>query len=230
MPKSRSPSPTSQHMAEVHALGHPNSPPPQTRWVQPTHGQAGEPPGTTTISLAAAISYIPNTPGAASLAQGAGTDLTVIWTAPAVDSAHNAAASFNLQSSPSGAGTWTIVTGVSSPYDLSGLAAGMAIDVQIQGSNAAGTSAWSATSTCSTAIAAPNTPSAPSLAQGTGSDLTVTWTAPTIDSTHERRHETSTCNQAPPALAPGRPCRVSPAHTTCLASQPARQSTCRSRA
>src|SRR5208282_4029909 len=81
-------------------------------------------------------------------------------------------------------GTWTTVTGVTSPYSLSGLATGAAIDVQLQSSNAAGTSAWSVTSTLTTAAAAPNTPGAASLAQGTGSNLTVTWTAPTVDSTH----------------------------------------------
>ena len=90
-------------------------------------------------------------PSAASLAQGTGSDLTVTWTAPAVDSTHNAATGYNLRSSPSGAGTWTTVSGVTSPYNLSGLAAAAAIDVQVQSSNAAGTSAWSATSTLTTA-------------------------------------------------------------------------------
>jgi len=136
---------------------------------------------TSTLATAAAA---PNTPSTASLAQGPGSDLTVTWTAPAIDSTHSAATGFNLQSSPSGAGTWTTVSGVTSPYTLSGLAAGVAIDVQIQGSNAGGTSAWSATSTLTTATAAPNTPGPASLAQGTGSNLTVTWTAPAIDSTH----------------------------------------------
>ena len=56
------------------------------------------------------------------------------WAAPGVDSTHNAATGFNLRSSPSGASTWTTVSGVTSPYNLSGLAAGAAIDVQLQGS------------------------------------------------------------------------------------------------
>src|SRR5208283_1811857 len=136
---------------------------------------------TSTFTTATAA---PNTPGGVSLAQGTGSNLTVTWTAPAIDSTHNAATGFNLRSSPSGAGTWTTVGGVTSPYTLSGLAAGAAIDVELQASNAAGTSAWSATSTLTTATAVPNTPSGVSLAQGTGSNLTVTWTAPAIDSTH----------------------------------------------
>jgi hypothetical protein len=132
-----------------------------------------------------------NPPSAASLAQGAGSDLIVTWTAPAIDSTHDAATGFNLQSSPSGAATWTTVSGVTSPYDLSGLAAGAAIDVQLQSSNAAGTSAWSATSTLTAAteagLSAPNAPTITSVTpppDGTSTNLAVTWTAPATDSTH----------------------------------------------
>ncbi len=184
MPTSRTPRPISQRMAAVHALGHPNSPPPQTRWPQPAHGEGGEPSVPATMATPAPSLYLPNTPNAASLAQGTGSNLTVTWAAPAIDGTHGAATGFNLRSSPSSAGTWTIVSGVTSPYNLSGLAAGAAIDVQLQSLNAAGTSAWSATSTLTTATAAPNTAGAVSLAQGTGSNLTVTWTAPTVDSAH----------------------------------------------
>jgi Fibronectin type III domain len=138
---------------------------------------------TSTLFTATAGPYVPNAPGAASLARGTGSTLTVTWTAPAIDSTHSAATVFSLRSSPSGAGTWTTVTGVTSPYTLSGLVAGAAIDVQVESSNPIGTSAWSATSTLTTAAAAPNSPSA-SLAQGIGSDLTVTWTNPVVDSTH----------------------------------------------
>ncbi|MGC1410254.1 MAG: fibronectin type III domain-containing protein [Acetobacteraceae bacterium] len=133
---------------------------------------------------------LPNTPQAASLAQGSGgSDLTVTWTAPPVDSAHSAATAFDLQSSPSGADAWTAVSNVASPYDLSGLAAGAAIDVRIQSTNSAGTSAWSAISTLTTASgsSAPNSPSITSVApppDGTNAELTVTWTAPATDSTH----------------------------------------------
>ena len=184
MPKPNKSRPMTSRMALVHALGHPNSPPPETRWPTPLHGQSGS-PGVTRI--VAAPPTMPNTPSPASLAQGSGSDLTVTWTAPAVDGTHAAATGFNLQSSPSGAASWTIVTGVTSPYDLSHLAAGAAIDVQIQSSNAAGTSAWSSTATLTTTAAgpfAPNTPTAASVAQGSGSDLNVTWTAPAIDGTH----------------------------------------------
>ena len=141
------------------------------------------------ISTLATATAGPNAPSAVSLAQGAGSDLTVTWSAPAIDSTHSAATGYNLQSSPSGAGTWTIVSGVVSPCDLSGFAGGTAIDVQVQASNASGSSGWSATTTLTTGSTAPvlsepNVPSGISLAQGTGSDLTVTWTAPVVDGTH----------------------------------------------
>jgi Fibronectin type III domain len=146
--------------------------------------------GWSPISTLSTITAIPNMPSGVLLAQGNGSDLIVTWTAPAIDSTHGAATTFNLQSSPSGAGTWTIVSNVVSPYDLSGLAADTAIDVRVQGSNAAGTSAWSATSTLTTATSATNAPNAPVIAtvspppDGTTSKLTVSWTAPATDSTH----------------------------------------------
>jgi hypothetical protein len=186
MPKSHTLPPASQHMAAVHTLGRPQSPPPRTRWVQPAHGRAAEP----VAPAAVAAPSVPNTPGAVSLAQGIGSDLLVTWTAPAIDSTHNAATAFSLRSSPSGAATWTVVPGVTSPYDLSGLAAGTAIDVQIQGSNAAGISAWSATSTLTTAASGPYAPNAPAVtsvvppADGTNTKLTVIWTTPAVDGTH----------------------------------------------
>jgi hypothetical protein len=143
-----------------------------------------------TSTFTTAGPFAPNAPGAASLAQGNGSDLTVTWTTPATDPTHSAATMFNLRSSPSGAGTWTTVSSVTSPYDLSGLAAGSAIDVQVQGANTAGTSAWSATSTLTTATTGPYAPNAPAIAgvaptpDGTNTKLAVTWTAPATDGTH----------------------------------------------
>ncbi len=132
---------------------------------------------------------ISNASSAPSLAQGAGTDLAVTWAAPAVDSAHSAATGFNLRFSCSGANTWTTLPNVTSPYELSGLTAGTAYDVQIQGVNSAGGSAWSASGTLTTAsgAAAPNAPVISSVApppDGTTSKLAVAWTAPTVDGTH----------------------------------------------
>lgn len=166
MPKSTTPRPpgpqASRRMTAVHALGHPSSPPPMTRWSRPGRGPGSEAPVPAAIPPPP-TSFSPNTPGAASLAQGSGSDLMVSWTAPPVDGTHNAATAIALRSSPSGAGTWTVVANVTSPYDLSGLTPGAAFDVQLQASNAAGPSAWSVTSTLTTASAGPYAPNAPSI-------------------------------------------------------------------
>lgn len=133
---------------------------------------------------------IANPPGAPLLVQGSGSSLTVTWNAPAVDSTHDAATGFNLRSSPSGAGTWTTVMSVTSPYALSGLTAGAACDVEVQSTNTAGTSVWSATSTLTTAAVGLLSPNAPAIASvapppnGTTAQLTVTWPAPATDGTH----------------------------------------------
>jgi hypothetical protein len=86
--------------------------------------------------------------GVAPPADGTTTKLTVAWTAPTVDSTHGAATGYNLRSSPSGAGTWTTVSGITSPYTLASLAGATAIDVEVQATNAAASpGAWSAITT-----------------------------------------------------------------------------------
>lgn len=111
------------------------------------------------------------------------------WAAPAVDSTHSAAAWFNLRFSHAGANTWTTASNVTTPYELSGLTAGAAYDVQVQGVDDAGGGAWSASSTLTTAsgVTVPNAPSISSAApppDGTTSKLTVAWTVPTVDGSH----------------------------------------------
>jgi hypothetical protein len=82
---------------------------------------------------------------------GTAGELTVTWTSPATDGTHGTATGYNLRTSPSGAGTWTTVTGVASPYVFIGLAGGAAIDVEVQGTNAAASpGAWSAITTGTT--------------------------------------------------------------------------------
>lgn len=135
------------------------------------------------------ITLLPNTPQGLSLAQGLGSDLIVTWSPPAVDSTHGAASGYNLRYGPSGAGSWTTVSDVTSPYDLSGLPPSTAIDVRIQSTNVAGASAWSAASTLITAAgqSAPNAPTISEVAappDGTNTSLSVSWAAPTTDSTH----------------------------------------------
>jgi hypothetical protein len=176
-------------MAEVHALGHPDSPPPRTRWPgQPGPGAAA-PSQPSTVS-AAPTPFRPNQPDPPTLGQGTNNDLIVLWTAPGVDTAHSTATTFSLRYSPSGTGTWTTVGTVSSPYALTGLTAGTAHDVQVRAANSGGTSNWSATATLSTVSAGPYAPNAPAVpniappADGTVTELTVTWAAPAVDGTH----------------------------------------------
>ena len=156
-------------------------PPSQTMWPQQTTNNPGKP----VAPPAPPAHHAPNPPSAPFLTQGTASDLAVTWAAPAVDSTHDAATAFALRSSHAGTATWTTVSGVTSPFDLSGLAAGMSIDVQIQSSNSTGASDWSSTSTLATGgLYAPNMPGAPTLAQGAGTDLTVTWATPAVDNTH----------------------------------------------
>jgi hypothetical protein len=176
-------------MADVHALGHPDSPPPQTRWSgQPEPAAAA--PFQPAMTAVPPTPFPPNQPGAPTLSQGTNNDLIVRWIAPGVDGAHSAAITFSLRYSLAGADTWTIVGGVISPYDLTGLTAGTAYDVQVRAANSAGTSNWSATTTLSTATAGPYAPNAPAIpgiapsVDGTATRLTVAWTAPTVDGTH----------------------------------------------
>jgi len=97
----------------------------------------------------------PNAPVVSSVApvnDGTTSKLAVTWTVPAADSTHDAATGYNLQYSIHGAGSWTLITGVTSPYTIAGLSAGTSYDVEMQGTNASTTSpgAWSSAMTAST--------------------------------------------------------------------------------
>ena len=184
MPKSTTAIPTNPRMAAVHTFGHPRVPAPRTGWAQPGRARTST-PGT---PLQAAP--VPNAPSGVSLAQGTGSALIATWAAPATDSVHAAATEYNLRFRSAGAGTWTTVTHVASPYQVSGLTAGTAFDVQVQSSNAAGVSLWSPIGTLTTAAAGPFAPSAPAISSatpppdGTATKLTVAWTAPVADAAH----------------------------------------------
>lgn len=109
---------------------------------------------TSTLTTAAAGPFAPNAPAIASVApppDGTNAKLTVTWSAPGVDGTHGAATGYNVRSSPTGAGTWTVVTGVASPYTLAGLTGASAVDVEVQATNAAASpGAWSAVTTGTT--------------------------------------------------------------------------------
>ena len=184
MPNPTNSIPTNPRMAAVHTFGHPSAAPPRTGWVQRGRGAAASP------GVPRQTPLLPAAPNGLSLSHGSGSDLLATWSAPSADATHGAATSYNLRFGPSGAGIWTGVVGVTSPYTLSGLTAGAAYDVQIQSANATGPGPWSATTTLSTTASGPFAPNAPSIASlaastdGTNSKLRVAWTAPAVDGTH----------------------------------------------
>src|SRR5258708_37831108 len=96
MPTSKTPPSVGKRMAAVHALGHPNSPAPHTRWAPRGRGRGGEP--AVPVGIVTPTPQPPNAPGAATLNQGSGSDLTGTWTAPSVDGTHTAATGVHLPS------------------------------------------------------------------------------------------------------------------------------------
>jgi hypothetical protein len=99
------------------------------------------------MTTASSGPYPPNAPVLTSVTappDGSTGNLVVTWTSPATDGTHGAATGYNLRTSPAGAGAWTTITGATSPYTLSGLGGGTAIDVEVQATNAAALpSPWS---------------------------------------------------------------------------------------
>ncbi len=149
MPKPKTALQRNPHMVNIHALGRPDAPPPETGWPAPVGGWAGAPasPAVGTLTTAAAGPLAPDAPSISNVVappDGTTTRLTVTWAAPAADGSHSAATRYNLRTSPSGTGSWTTVNNVSSPYTVTGLDGAAAIDVAVQATNAAGPGTWSA--------------------------------------------------------------------------------------
>jgi hypothetical protein len=127
-----------------------------------------------TLSTVLAAS-VPNAPSISSVApppDGTNSALTVTWTPPTVDGSHPAAASYNVRYSPSGAGAWTTLSGVTSPCKISGLSGTAAIDVEVQAKNASGNAgAWSPATTGTTwgaTVVVGNLPFSATQVHGTG--------------------------------------------------------------
>jgi hypothetical protein len=180
--KPKTASPSNAHMIDVHALGRPGGPPPNTAWQQPSLGWAGVPvPQPTTALLA------PNMPDPPLATRGTGSDLELAWSALATDSTHGPAHSLNLRYSVSGTEVWTLLSDVVSPVVLTGLSPRASYDIQLQAANPAGQTAWSVSASITTGVPgpfAPQVPDAPKLNVGSGSGLVVTWVGPAIDTSH----------------------------------------------
>lgn len=112
----------------------------------------GAPSGAATLTTDYAPPNAPTISSVAPVPDGSTTKLTVAWTTPATDATHDAATGYNLRYSVHSAGSWTTVTGVTSPYTITGLSSGTSYDVEVQGANASITSpgAWSGITTAST--------------------------------------------------------------------------------
>jgi hypothetical protein len=186
MPKSTFTPQSGSRMANVYGPLQRKSPNSVTGNIYPKYDNPGAAPAPAPLTGP----NIPNTPSAVSLTQGTNGDLIVNWAVPASDDTHDPATTFALRYSLTNADIWAAVPNVVSPYDLTGLPAGAAIDVQLQSVNAAGVSDWSPISTLATASAGQSAPNAPSILavaprpDGTNTTLTVTWPPPVADGIH----------------------------------------------
>lgn len=97
------------------------------------------------------LAVVPDAPAAPTLTAGA-TQLGVAFTAPGYDGG-SVITSYDYRRSVAGAGVWTTVTGVTSPFTITGLSNGTSYDVQVRAVNAVGNGAWSASSTAAPAAA-----------------------------------------------------------------------------
>lgn len=158
MPKTTTQPPNNPRMAAVHTFGHPSAPPPRTGWARSgPRGVSASGVPLSPLSPPPAVPAGPFAPAAPTIVSvtpppdGTASKLTAVWIAPASDATHDAATGYTLRYRASGTGSWTTVNGATSPYTLTGLSGGAAIDVQVQGTNAAASpGAWSATSTGTT--------------------------------------------------------------------------------
>ena len=148
---------------------------------------------TATLTTDYAPPNVPTGLAVAPVYDGTTSKLAATWTASATDASHDAATAYDLQWSPHGASTWTLVSGVASPATITGLAAGSSYDVQARARNGSTTSpsAWSgavAAATNGTALAfelgTPPSTCAPSYGPGvtvnagpTPASLNTAWSA-----------------------------------------------------
>jgi hypothetical protein len=115
-------------------------------------GGSATPSSTVTITTDYSPPNVPTISGVAPGTDGSATELWVTWSAPSTDSTHDAATGYDLQYSVHGANSWTVVSNLTSPYEITGLSASTEYDVQVRAKNASTTSpsAWSATTSAST--------------------------------------------------------------------------------
>ena len=118
------------------------------------------------------------TPGTPTSVVGipAAGQVSVAWTPGSTGFATN---TYAIQYSSNGGSTWTTATSsaTASPYVVTGLANNTSYIFEVQATNAAGSSAWSAPSTAVTTAAVPGAPGTPTATAGASSALVNNWTA-----------------------------------------------------
>ena len=137
---------------------------------------AGE--GEWSLSGRAASIEGPGRPAAPSVSVASATSLRISWTAPA--SGGSAITDYDVRYKRSSSSTWSshAFTGRGKFTTITGLTAGVAYDVQVRAGNAVGKGPYSPSSS-GTPDAKPGRPAAPSVAPGSATSLSVSWTAPT---------------------------------------------------
>ena len=164
--------------------------------VQVRAGNANGDTNYSASSTATTDATSPDRPKPPTVEAASATSLSILWAVPDANGA--AISSYDLRYRVSGATDWldaSDLTGTS--YTLSSLAVNTEYEVQVRATNSIGDSAWSPSGMGRTATGVPDAPTAPTVASGGQTSLSVTWTAPadngeTISSYDLRHRRTGT--------------------------------------
>ena len=134
------------------------------------------------MTLSALQAYVgglpasPGAPGAPLQGSTSGTSIVLSWAAP---TSGGAVASYVLQQSLTGLGSWTAVaTPTTAGVTVNGLAAGTGYDFRVAGTNAGGTGAYSGllvNALTSSGLVSPNTVTGLSMTLATSNMITLAW-------------------------------------------------------
>ncbi len=165
---------------------------PTTSYDFMVYAQNGAGPGQACVVTQATLGLVPNAPGSftASAGSPAYSAVNLTWAAPGTDSTHGPAASYQVSYRVNDTGSWTVgpTVWVGTSTTVSGLAHDTLYGFKVDAINSAGVNVSGATTTLTTDYAPPNAPAPPAVTavpDGTTSKLTVIWSAPATDGTHD---------------------------------------------